>query len=435
MQAPLAARYAVPSPAAPAGQTARRSEGRPATRPDPALPHVVDATMFWSETGGGVRRYLLTKATWLTRQAKWRHTVLAPGLHGLGQADSGGVSLPLPGGYRLPLSRKAGADALMAQAPDLIEVGDPYRLAWSALDAGQRLGVPTVAFCHSDLGAMAARALGGEGACARAARRAADAYVRHVYREFDVVMAPSRSMAQRLLDAGVPGVRVQPLGVDSHEFHPRRRDPVWRHTLGLEPDQRALLYVGRFAPEKNLQRLVAAVQRLGPRYRLLAVGSGPTPPRGECVRVLPFESRTRQLARIYASADGFVHAGDQETFGLAVLEAMASGLPVAVQARAGLAELVAGGAGIGVASERSGDWAEAIAALFASERESLVKAGRAQAEAHDWQRVMPALVHRYEQLMSAHDNAAVLTQPAVSWRSGRGAPQDRPAVTGQPTTT
>ncbi len=398
-------------------------------RRDPALPHVVDATMFWSETGGGVRRYLLTKAAWLTRQAGWRHTVLAPGLQGLNQADCGGPSLPLPGGYRLPLSRKACANALVAQAPDVIEVGDPYRLAWAALDAGQRLGVPTVAFCHSDLAALAAKAVGGEGVRARWTRRAAEAYVRHTYRDFDTVLAPSRSMARSLQAAGVDGVRVQPLGVDSHEFHPRRRDPVWRHTLGLAPDQRALLYVGRFAPEKNLQRLVAAVQRLGPRYCLLAVGSGPTPPHGEGVRVLPFEPRTRQLARIYASADGFVHAGDQETFGLAVLEAMASGLPVAVQARAGLAELVAGGAGIGVASERTGDWAEAIAALFASERESLVRAGRAQAEAHDWQRVMPALVRRYEQLMNTHDSAAVLTQPGVLWQGGWGpksAGQDLP---------
>lgn len=398
----------------------------PLPRRDPALPHIVDATMFWSATGGGVRRYLLTKSAWLTRQAKWRHTVLAPGVHGPGFAACGGPALPLPGGYRLPLSRKAAADALVAQAPDVIEVGDPYRLAWGALDAGQRLGVPTVAFCHSDLGALVAQAAGGKGMAARFARRAADAYVRRVYRDFDLVLAPSRSMARRLREAGIDGVRVQPLGVDSREFHPQRRDPIWRHTLGLEPDQRVLLYVGRFAPEKHLQRLAAAVQRLGPRYLLLAVGSGPTPPRGEQVRVLPFESRTRQLARIYASADAFVHAGDQETFGLAVLEAMASGLPVAAQASAGLAELVAGGAGIGVASERPRDWAEAIAALFASERESLVRAGRAQAEAHDWQIVMPALVRRYEQLMNQHSNALLPTRPAVLWQSNWGARQDHP---------
>lgn len=403
----------------------RQQQQSPARR-DPAVPHIVDATMFWSETGGGVRRYLLTKAAWLTEQARWRHTVMAPGLHGPGLADSGGASLPLPGGYRLPLSRTAGANALTALAPDVIEVADPYRLAWSALDAGQRLGVPTVTFCHSDLASMAARAAGGNGLRVRWARRAAEAYVRRTYHDFDLVLAPSRSMARGLREAGVANVRVQPLGVDSTEFHPQRRDPAWRHTLGLAPEQRVLLYVGRFAPEKNLQRLVAAVERLGPRYCLLAVGSGPTPPHGAGVRVLPFEPRTRQLARIYASADAFVHAGDQETFGLAALEAMASGLPVAVRASAGLAELVAGGAGIGVASEREDDWAEAIAALFASPREALVRAGRAQAESHDWQLVMPALVRRYEQLMNTHGVPVEATQPAVLWQRGWDARQDLP---------
>jgi hypothetical protein len=41
--------------------------------------HVVDATMFWSATGGGVRRYLLTKHDWLARRAGWRHTIAVPG--------------------------------------------------------------------------------------------------------------------------------------------------------------------------------------------------------------------------------------------------------------------------------------------------------------------------------------------------------------------
>ena len=40
----------------------------PLTRPR----HVVDATMFWSATGGGVRRYLLAKQAWLARQPGWR---------------------------------------------------------------------------------------------------------------------------------------------------------------------------------------------------------------------------------------------------------------------------------------------------------------------------------------------------------------------------
>jgi alpha-1,6-mannosyltransferase len=142
------------------------------------------------------------------------------------------------------------------------------------------------------------------------------------------------------------------------------------------------------------------VRRLGPRYRLVAIGGGPAPPRGAQVLLLPYEPRAERLARVVASSDAFVHAGDQETFGLGVLEAMACGTPVVVRAAAGLAELVADDAGVGVESARVDDWAEAIAAVFAAPGHAArLRRARARAEAHDWQRVLPALLQRYQRLL------------------------------------
>lgn len=389
---------------------------------DGARPHLVDATMFWSPTGGGVRRYLLAKRAWLQRH-RWRHTIVAPGVRGHGFADAGGLPLPFTGGYRLPLARAAAAQQLVALDPDLIEVGDPYRLAWAALDAGQRAGVPTLAFCHSDIVALAARLAGGRGPLARAAARGAERYMRHVYRRFDAVLAPSRAIAERLQDLGLWRVMQQPLGVDTEVFHPRQRDPNWRGTLGLPASRKLLLYAGRFAPEKNLQTLADAVQLLGPDHLLVCVGAGPTPPRGAQVRVLPHVPNSQLLARLLASADAFVHAGDQESFGLAALEAMACGAPVIVRRAAGLAELVDGDAGFGVDSNRAADWAEAIAAVFATDTTPWRERARARAMAHDWNIVLPALLDRYRRLVSDFNNAASgVTQPAVLWRPTRGVP-------------
>ena len=369
------------------------------TWPGGMQPHLLDCTMFWSAAGGGVRRYLLTKRAWLARENGWQHSIVAPGVRGAGFVDCGGWPLPMSGGYRLPLDRPALARRMVDLRPDLIEAGDPYRPAWGALDAAQRLGVPAVAFCHSNLLALAAQWAGG-GRAARWARAAAARYLAHVYRGFDLVLAPSRSMQGVLQELGLEQVQQQPLGVDTATFHPARRDPAWRRNLGLGADARVLLYAGRFAPEKQLPLLAAAVRRLGPRYRLVAVGAGPTPPRGEQVLLLPYEPRAERLARIVASSDAFVHAGDQESFGLGVLEAMACGTPVVVRAAAGLAELVEGDAGIGVASARVDDWAEAIAALFAAtDHEARLRRARARAEAHDWQRVLPALLARYRRLL------------------------------------
>ncbi len=101
-----------------------------------------------------------------------------------------------------------------------------------------------------------------------------------------------------------------------------------------------LLYVGRFAPEKNLHILGETVDRLGRDYVLVVQGAGPCPPHGERVVRLPYCSHPDTIAQALASADVFVHAGTRETFGLAPLEALACGTPVVLPARAGFLDLI-----------------------------------------------------------------------------------------------
>ena len=124
--------------------------------------HLVDATMFWSPTGGGVRRYLQTKHAWLARDPHWRHSIAVPRVdEASGDAATASLpSWPLPwsGGYRLPIARRAIARVLVDLAPDLIEAGDPYRVAWGALDAAHTRGIPALAMCHSNIVALAAAA-------------------------------------------------------------------------------------------------------------------------------------------------------------------------------------------------------------------------------------------------------------------------------------
>ena len=362
--------------------------------------HLVDATMFWSPTGGGVRRYLQTKHAWLARQPRWRHTIAVPRVAGAGADAATLPSWPLPasGGYRLPLRRRAIARVLVELRPDLIEAGDPYRVAWGALDAARSLGIPALAYCHSNVAAMA-RLVAGP--FATAAARAAERYARHLYRRFELVLAPSEDMAARLRHWGVDRVACQPLGVDTDTFHPRARDRAWRQRHGWSEATRVLVYAGRFAAEKHLDVLAAAVARLGDPYVLVAIGAGPVPPRGDRVVVLPFVASSRELATALASADAFVHAGDQETFGLSALEAMACATPAVLRASAGLAELCDGVGAIGVAAGSAAAFAEQVDALFAGDREQRSQAARARAEASDWERVFPALLGHYQRLVGA----------------------------------
>ncbi|HVJ59038.1 MAG TPA: glycosyltransferase [Burkholderiaceae bacterium] len=364
--------------------------------------HLVDVTMFWSAQGGGVSRYLRTKQRWLAARPDWRHTIAVPAVldtpedvHPLPS-----VALPASGGYRLALRRARCADELAALAPTLIEAGDPYRLAWSALDAGQRLGVPVIGFCHSDIVALAARAGATLGPFAsRYAARRATRYLRHVYDGMQRVLAPSRWMAQRLRDCGVERVLHQPLGVDVRAFRPAPPDRQWRATLGARDDTCLLLYAGRFAPEKNLDVLVSAVERLGERFMLVLVGAGPWRPRpSPRVRVVPYLRSEKLLARMLSSADLFVHAGDQETCGLAILEAFACGTPVVARAAAGMAELLDTPAAAAVPATRANAFADAIHALACSNLCALRNTSRIHALRHDWQAAFAQLLQVYAQV-------------------------------------
>ena len=383
--------------------------------------HVVDTTMFWSPTGGGVRRYLQTKQAWLAGQAGWTHTIAVPSKAApprTGEARIPALPIPRSGGYRLPLQRRAIADLLVALEPDLIEAGDPYLIAWAAVDAARRRQVPAVAYCHSNLETMA-RLFAGRRLGAAAAR-AARAYARHVYSRFDRVLAPSDSMRRHLVDWGIEHAACQPLGVDTEAFHPGRASARWRERMGFDRSSRLLVFAGRFAAEKHLDALAEAVDLLGEPYTLLAIGAGPTPPRGDRVRIVPFVADIDELATALASADAFVHAGDQETFGLSVLEAMACGTPVVARKAEGLAELVDDTVGVTVDSGRPDAYAEAIEALFAGDLAARKTAARARAEASDWERVLPALLAQYRSLLrgAAAPGPTLQRRPAaaVGWR-------------------
>src|SRR5205085_4141526 len=117
--------------------------------------HVADVTMFYAPQSGGVRRYIEAKRAWLRSRNGCAHTLVVPQARTepleAGTVGLRSVPLPLSHGYRLALRKSPAARTLIELRPTVIEAGDPYMLAWAALEAGQRLGVPVIGFCHSDL--------------------------------------------------------------------------------------------------------------------------------------------------------------------------------------------------------------------------------------------------------------------------------------------
>nr|QBM04659.1 glycosyltransferase family 1 protein [uncultured bacterium] len=360
--------------------------------------HLADVTFFYAPDSGGVRRYLEIKRRMLGVLPGWRHTLVVPGRRNRHQSSIRYVAagpLPFSHGYRFPWRQRGWIGALEAAGPDLIEAGDPGVPGWAVLDAGQRLGVPVVAFYHSDLVSLAGRCGGAP------LRAAARRYVRDFYGRFDRVLVPSRYVLQRLAEAGVERLQPQGLGVDCETFHPRHADrAALKQRLGLPPATRLALFVGRAAPEKNLPVLVEAFGRLGAGYHLLLVGPGMPAVRQANVTVRSRYVRGAALSRLLASADVFVHAGDCETFGLVVLEAMASGTPVVVSARGALPELVTPGTGLVAGTPTPDAMAAAVRDLFEQDRDAMGAQARHWAQARwDWTIQMNQLRQTYEQLV------------------------------------
>lgn len=368
--------------------------------------HLVDTTLFYSPTSGGVRRYLTAKHAWLAAQPGWLHTVLVPGAER--RIERGGLStlpgVPIPGSfnYRLPLTPRRWARSLEALQPDLIEAGDTFHPAWAALSVARRRGIPTAAFCHSNLPRIVARRIGG-----RMTERMLGRYVRWLYQRFDVVFAPSLQVLEFLNALDIRHAVHQPLGVDADMFHPGRRGDWLRAWLGLGPKTRVLVYAGRFTGEKNVPVLLRAFARLGRPHHLLMIGGARQGRIAPNVTLLPYRREGIELARWLASADALVHAGTRETFGLVILEAMACGRPV-VAARAGaVPELVDDHVGVLAEPESADSLCEAIAALYRRDLDVLGANARARVlRQFTWQMTFQGQMAVYRALLAGEPGGA-----------------------------
>ena len=362
--------------------------------------HLVDTTLFYSPTSGGVKRYLDAKHAWLGARTAWEHTIVVPGPED--RVDRGGVctlgGFVVPGSfnYRLPLNPQRWTDLLLALEPSLIEAGDAFHPAWCAAHVARRRGIPVAAFYHSNLPQIIGRRAGGLG------ERTVGRYIKWLYERFDVVFAPSRLMCSYLNHLGVHHTMYQPLGVDTDVFSPERRTHDLREQLGLSPDSRVLVYAGRFAGEKNLPVLLQAFARLGAPYHLLMVGGDhEARPEGN-VTILPYRRDSRELAQLFASADALVHAGTKETFGLVILEAMSCGRPIVAVSAGAIPEFVDDSVGILSPPNNPAAMAEAIAALYDRDLDQMGAAARARVlQRYTWNHSFHAQTMAYATLVGS----------------------------------
>ncbi|KJL30821.1 GDSL-type esterase/lipase family protein [Microbacterium azadirachtae] len=318
-------------------------------------------------------------------------------------------SVALPG-YRTVRVGTSSTHRLSASlarfAPDVVHLASPFALGWRGALAAERIGVPAVAAYQTDVAAYAAR----YGVSLTTAL--AEAHIARLHRRATLTLAPSSESEEQLARLGVDRVRRWGRGVDAERFHPDRRLGAWEHRADAEA---VVGYVGRLAPEKQVEDLRALADL--PGVRLVIVGDGPSRPRLESLlpdAVFLGHLSGPQLAQAMASFDVFVHPGESETFGQTLQEAHASGIPVVATGRGGPVDLVR--QGIDGWLYRPGDLEdlrERVRDLAGDvrKRQAFGRAGREAVEGRSWSAVCDQLLGHFVEAQELHRADAGLRAP------------------------
>lgn len=228
-------------------------------------------------------------------------------------------------------------------APDVLHAASPVLLGGHAILAAKRRGIPAVAIFQTDIAGYTAR--NGVGLM----RELAWSVLRYVHNQADRTLAPSTASIRDLARNRIERVERWGRGVDLQAYHPQHRQDAATRRLRAElaPNGETVIgYVGRLAPEKQVERLTQL--RGLPGIRIAIVGDGPSEPTlraqfAELPVVFLGRRTGAELSSAYAALDVFVHTGTEETFGQTLQEAHATGLPVVAPLAGGPIDLITHG--------------------------------------------------------------------------------------------
>lgn len=315
----------------------------------------------------------------------------------------------------IPSSNKVVEEALYKFQPDIIHLVTPVTLGAVGHYYIEKMKLPSLATFHTDIAAYAPRYQ------IPYVENIINVVTKMIYSKADRVLAPSPSSKAQLESIGIENVGVFGRGVDHKLFNPSKADKKKLEAYGLSSNRLTILYAGRLAEEKSLEKLVESFKHLLIKYpediQLLIIGEGPS--RIDLEAALAGASNYaftglktgEELAALYASADIFAFPSVTETFGQVVLEAMASGLPVLGFDSPGVRDLIEQAVS-GFLADPKVDYLDTVNPLsFIYNLEALIKDAAwrkklgdrafAIAQQRSWDAILAELVSEYEILINA----------------------------------
>ncbi len=226
-------------------------------------------------------------------------------------------------------ARAALKKAWQENRPDIVHVATEGPLGWGALSVALKLDIPVTTDFHTNFHNYTDHYGIGwlRGTIGR--------YLRNFHNKALYTFVPNEGLRREMEVQRFRNVAVIGRGIDTALFNPQRRSAELRRHWGVVEGEPVAIYVGRLAPEKNLDAVAEGFKAIRSHHfnaRMVWVGDGPARAGLEAQypdHIFVGMKTGEELAAHYASADIFLFPSLTETFGNVTLEAMASGLAVA----------------------------------------------------------------------------------------------------------
>jgi len=255
----------------------------------------------------------------------------------------------------IPLSLRA-RKVITEFNPDIIHVHHPFLLSSQAIMYGKKLGIPKVLTLHTQYEKYAHYiAPIPEKLTQEAIKR----IIFNLAYKIDCITIPSESMKELIKSYGIKNrIEVIPNTIELNSF--RQKDELKcleiKKRYNLKEDDKIILYVGRVAYEKSIDKIIEAlaiIKRKGvSNAKLLIVGRGPAMEElKELAKSLQIEDeiiftgevKNEEISHYYKIAYLFTIASTTETFGIVIIEALASGVPVLAVKAPGAVDILTNG--------------------------------------------------------------------------------------------
>jgi len=261
------------------------------------------------------------------------------------------VKYPLP----IPLSFRV-KKVITDFNPDIVHVHHPFLLSSAAIMYGKKLGIPKILTIHTQYEQYAYYIYPIP---ERVTQEAIKMIISHLAYKTDCITTPSASMKELIEGYGIKN-RIEVIPNAIHLISFREDDELKRIKIkkkyNLKEDDKIILFVGRVASEKSIDKIIKALaiikKRSTDKEKLLIVGNGPAMDElKQLARTLKLEKDVifagavsyEEIMHYYKMAYVFTITSTTETFGIVTIEALASGVPVLAVKAPGAVDILTDG--------------------------------------------------------------------------------------------